>query len=588
MDSQADSSTGLGVYHRGIDLAPLAPFFDNFFMGEQEDAHEFFVALITKLEEEALWFGKRQTGSDNSSDVTDSDDVEEGSSETKEDREGSAGNGEESFFRPCISLSRSRSRSPDDSPAATVRKDIEAEVDSVQTCFTENAKDEPNTWPQRALCSPSHLRGSHDESLSSDISHDGLSNSRVSSTSVGSTALVGTTPWINDLVQGCLLNIIRCRRPGCLHHIVTQEPFINLSIGLNIDDNAISTKTEGEGETKRTPCVEDVEDPHSPRDLDFTAEKGVNAERGKSAYGGTQSHPETWKDVAEGTPPLDLRRLLCRFVRSYEQLEGYVCDACGSTEGQYQGGCFYGDLPPVLVLQFKRFAVSFLANSSVVFTKDESEVKVSEYIELFSLPEENDVGGGGYDVAAKRFTDTLLNTEREATQRRKTVITVETEEGSSDSSGLSDEECLIDAIWTQYRLQGTVLHYGKNLYSGHYVAEFAVDFSPDESKQDDVSPLKKSSLTEPCNGRVDVEAKGSKEKEGSSLSNDQLSEEAEPSRRVWKLANDEYVLTEPVVSERERERRSGQCYLLLYEKILKKRVRCPLWKVLPRLPDSWN
>ncbi|CCW65684.1 unnamed protein product [Phytomonas sp. EM1] len=344
---------------------------------------------------------------------------------------------------------------------------------------------------------------------------------RAEASNPASTASLSASLWINALIQGALLNIIRCRRPGCLHHIVTREPFINLSVGLN--------PGESEGWEK--------------------------AEEGK----GSSSRP--W----------ELRQLLRRSVCSYERLEGYVCDACGSKEAQFQGGCFYGSPPPVLVLQLKRFAVGFTPDCTAVFTKDEREVGIGETMELFSLPE-----GGDYDVAAKRFTEGLLKAEQAVAQGK----------GGGGSSTL-DAQNLIDAIWTRYRLQGTILHYGKNLYSGHYVAEFAVDCHLDESEHLRAPPVPSSEVKESSKSRSNARSEGSVEGEDASFSEDALPVQGPPSRRLWKLANDECVLTEPVANLKGRQRRNEQCYLLLYEKVIEERVRCPLWKVLPRPPKSW-
>lgn len=132
-----------------------------------------------------------------------------------------------------------------------------------------------------------------------------------SSASVGPRQPFLQNLWINEVVQGTLLNVVRCLNPTCGHEIVTEERFVNLTLSL--------------------PPVQ--------------------------ALSGS---------------PVTVDQLLQDTLK-YENLHDYVCDKCRSSSQQYQAGCFYGVPPPLLILQVKRFDTFFDAVSCTVEIKKNSQ-----------------------------------------------------------------------------------------------------------------------------------------------------------------------------------------------------------------------
>ncbi|KPI84001.1 putative ubiquitin hydrolase putative cysteine peptidase Clan CA family C19 [Leptomonas seymouri] len=158
--------------------------------------------------------------------------------------------------------------------------------------------------------------------------------------------------------------------------------------------------------------------------------------------------------------------------------------------------------------------------------------------------------------------------------------------GASTAEVASEESSAavwVTAIRSVYRLQSCVLHLGQSLHYGHYVSDFAVDGEESgEWSLDDCS-------SEPQEESADDEDKSVKlggatctltsavvcSTYGSTPGN-------APLRRRWRRANDERV--EVLGREAVLSRRAGHSdtYLLLYEIADTEWVRCPVDAVLPK------
>lgn len=151
--------------------------------------------------------------------------------------------------------------------------------------------------------------------------------------------------WVNDLMQGKMLTVVRCRHPHCCHEVVTADAFVDLSLPLlPLSDGASQSRTIQE---------------------------------------------------------------LIQSSLAFEALEDYVCDRCQSSTRQVRGAAFQSPPPPLLVVQLKRFEVFFDAASGEVRTsKCEVPVDVDETIALLSLPRGEPDGTSTplYDESRKRFS----------------------------------------------------------------------------------------------------------------------------------------------------------------------------------------
>ncbi|ESL09692.1 hypothetical protein TRSC58_02584 [Trypanosoma rangeli SC58] len=458
----------------GIDMTPLREFFStSFFSGEQQDAHEFFLDLIQKLEEEAIEILKRRNG------------VHE-----------------------------------DNREKSQTRAETEANM-----LFNDG--------------NPVDGKGGEDASI--------IHPSRV---------------WINRLFGGNLLNIIRCGNEACKHEIATQDPYVNLCINLSkagfteagatlpaqrlAADNGGSALSEAVGGRPCTPPKEEISE-----SLPSTISK-INP--GEHAY----------KDV----------QTLLEQTLQYVPLDRYVCDACGSSQKQNQGGSLLGPLPPILTIQLNRYSTNYDPVNGVHVIKNKTPVFINEELTLFALREE-----GQFDSEKKQLAPCVRGAERAAKERERHVMLNRQYEGGetgmpstnsvlegdddSDNSGVdqrhekveeeagADDKTHINAIRYLYRLRGVVRHIGSSPVAGHYVTEFAADgVEPGPPpKPDDV---------------------------GSSIGK----AEVKPSR-LWHIADDIRVDVLQLAALERHRSCSIDSYLLLYEKVMEDEVSCPVWRVLP-------
>lgn len=489
----AASSGSASAYARGVCLQPLMPLFEaDFFTAEQEDAHEFLVALVAKLESEA-----------------------------------------ETLARRIRALSR----------AAT-----------------------PPHWQSSEAAPAGHRGGPPLAAKPGDATHEHDRGDQGRAAHAPSAADLLSGLWINHLARGKLLNIIRCRNAHCGHQIASEELFINLSLTLMT--------------RKPTP-------------------QGVSG-----AMRGDESSYFPHTDVP------DVNDLLQHSFK-YVALDEYVCDKCHQSQNQYQGACFLGSPPEVLLVQLKRFAMSFV-DGKASFTKDTTAVRVNDRLEIFSLPmsatpletdsrstphpKESSEGAATpirpcyFDAEQKTLGDAILRAERAFVRQKlpepkRSLVTeaeaffeeVEADADHStgrhhgngprsqtlppvgeprtptpDAEGREDDagEWIIEAIRSVYELRGAVLHLGSTLHFGHYVAHFAYP-RPKPPGTDE--------LRDPPDGSTHLPRPP----------------------LVWKCANDERVttLSRPMLEE---GREHCDCsYLLLYEKVQEEWTRCPLDRVLP-------
>lgn len=439
------SRRGSPGFFRGVSLSDVAALYrGEFFTGEQEDAHEFFVSLLTKLEREAEAFEKRR-------------------------RAAEAGGGREDSA----------------SPAA---KETATDADDSASDYSE-------------------------KSSSSDPSHEG--------------PFAAAPPvWVNSLVQGKLLNVVRCCNPECGHHIASEETYVNLSVTIPKPDN-------------------DDED-----DDDVVEEEGGKVRRG----------------------PPTISQLLRQSLQ-YGKLDEYVCDSCKSCARQYQGACFYAAPPPLLMVQLKRFAIHGGLNSGGVYevtmTKDRSRVRVEEMLEVYSLP--GGPGGDGeyFHPRSCQLSECLLGAE----QRAAAAIAAEGVGNKPTLTTTTTSDCEIDAVRTVYQLRGSVLHLGQRLTFGHYVAQFATPaVAPERAVTDGAEPggtplgLRLAHCAGPLPSLEEIRA-------------------ALP-EQVWRLADDGSVRGLPTEGLRRMWEGCDSSYLLSYEKVFEERACVPVWKVLPVLEET--
>lgn len=434
----------------GIDMRPLRHFFrGNFFSGQQEDAHEFFLAVIDKLTEESKMFLK----STDASGGFDNPAVEEGeaSKEISTDGQGTAAEG-----------------------------------------------------------TP---RSSGSESM---------------------------PLWINTLITGQLLSIIRCGNAACGHEIATVDPFINLLV--NIRKGEETNETLRQSNPNSSPCQESE---HCAPNSEPVGSHG-------SLLYASPISPKPYYDVLS----------LLTYSFRFSALDSYVCDACGSSNQQLQGGCLLGALPPLLVVQMKRFATTYSPELGASVTKDVSPVLVNRNIVLYSLDEEH------YNREEKTLRSSVLHAEQKAKQH-------------NEGEAVDESATHVKATRCSYRLQGVVRHLGKSLYGGHYTTEFAqerVDRKEEEEEEEEEEGDGSTDGTKDgCGHQVDGErtGEGSVERE-KHISSDQCA------KRSWYMADDERVSALSEEYSMKEASRSCTCYLLLYEKVGEEAVSSHVWDILPR------
>ncbi|KAG5508242.1 hypothetical protein JKF63_05498 [Porcisia hertigi] len=567
------------VYTYGIRLNAIAKLFDGeFFLGDQEDAHELFVSVIAKLEMEALRFQQRCNEilehRTTASSTVGSDKGEEGNDEVQsEDRSSNGGKG----------------------------VDV-AETPLSHTAYTHRASfmGPPDVVASPACAGAASSRTQHRLSVSQ----------------------ASAEVWINPLVQTSLLNIIRCRAGECHHEIITDEICVNLSV--NIPEVPLTSPPPALPLPAAPSCFPELPPPlPSPPMFSLPSIP-------------TAAAVETSLPVVDGCDGGRCRSLadLLHDSMAYEELNEYRCDSCGSRTSQFQGGCFYSCPPPLLVLQLKRFATQFL-NGTVIIHKNSSRVAVEDTLMIHALPSAAELRAWQRRPKPDhcRIPDCVVPTEATETEQGTRVehcaaptnvtktassacvrdafcssyydsdekrfsaalreaYDVSGGDGAAGQHGVQDmhdyrkhdhsattlssatpSSSLVWAIRCVYRLRSCVLHLGPSLHYGHYVSDFAVD--GEESCEDKPN----------AGERGTIERKEEEEEENNKNNRGIQSQTPLPSpqttRRRWRRANDERVevLSEKVV-QTHREG-SSDTYLLLYEKIAEEYVRCPAEAVLP-------
>lgn len=303
--------------------------------------------------------------------------------------------------------------------------------------------------------------------------------------------------WINEVMQGQLLNVVRCRNPHCGHEIVTVETFLNLGLALAQKNNS------------------NDDDPH----------------------------------YREDRVPVSIQDLIGNIMH-FQLLEEYVCDACRGASCSYQGACFFGRPPPLLTIQLKRFdAVYDSVHQTMLMTKNQQPVRISERVEVYSLPDdpvniardsESPLLHSYYDSDSKRLSDVFYAAE--ASRHR------------------CPERAVVQGRRASYRLQGIVHHHGKDIEHGHYTCSFSLNKHAGRG-------LSSESL---------VPSSGEAVHQGS--------DGAEEDHANWKDVDDRHVSRISHSAVENMLSWSTGCYLLLYERERVEEVcECPLDRVMSPL-----
>jgi hypothetical protein len=165
------------------DPTPIARLFANeFFDGEQHDAHEFYVALIARLEDEAITAAAC----------------------VKADR--ATRSHKRKFLQGGDSECRSRSSSRDEAANDWSEDDDGGGYDDFHD----------GTYPSRE---ERHNR--REELVKQYLEHGSASRERFV-----------RRAWVNKLLQGSVNTTVRCLRPACRSSQCRAEPFVNVSLGL--------------------------------------------------------------------------------------------------------------------------------------------------------------------------------------------------------------------------------------------------------------------------------------------------------------------------------------------------------------------
>ncbi|EAN86131.1 putative Peptidase C19, ubiquitin carboxyl-terminal hydrolase [Trypanosoma cruzi] len=466
----------------GIDMAPLRQFFStSFFSGEQQDAHEFFLSVINKLEEESMEELKSRKAKKEKSD------------------------------------------------------------DGNNTMTSEYGGN--------------HILNDENTGEEKDVENNVIIDS----------SLI----WINKLIGGKLLNIIRCRNEGCGHEIVTKDSYINLCINLRIEETMMADST-------LTPPSSAADN----REFAPDGPVGISSSKPPEVKLDELLLRETFEKKSTINRCDDVQTLLDYNLR-YVSIDKYICDACGSSQNQDQGGSLLGPAPPILAIQLNRYSTVVNSYNDVRVVKDKTPVFINNELTLYALREE-----GQFDCDKKQLAPCVREAERVARLREQHAEKRHQQEGEDtgklaiDPSGAGenasngssaeqmdkkekeeeeDAETHVDAIRCLYRLRGLVRHIGFSPFVGHYVAEFATDAAASESPK-----VESTTTTTSTTGSSDVDTEGGK-----------------PSR-VWHIADDIRVEVLPLEYLQKRRSRSTDSYLLLYEKVAEEEVSCPVWRVLPR------
>ncbi|CAJ1021668.1 Ubiquitin carboxyl-terminal hydrolase, putative [Leishmania shawi] len=544
------------VYTYGIRLTAVANLFDgDFFLGDQEDAHELFVSIMAKLETEAVRFQQQ------------CDKILERRSSTNP-------NGEHNMENEVDEKLESGAKETNDANAAS---------------FAEQRLQHVAHVPFVSSVSPSDVLTA--------------ANSPVQRRPSVSTAAAAV--WINTLVQTRLLNIIRCRTAGCHHEIVTDEVCVNLSVHIPEESPALPPSAP--------PSLPPSCFPALPPPLLTTS---IFPSR-STAAAATAAAPQSAVDGGGGRCR-SIAHLLHDSM-AYEALNDYRCDGCGSRTSQFQGGCFYTRPPSLLVLQLKRFATQFVNGTVIIqkngrrvavedtlvihalpsaaeslvwqrrwerqhhlspgcvvhteMARAGEDAKVEHRASpATTSPCEDGTCCSYYDPDRKCFSDAMQKAcyvSEGHESAGQDSLKYYTHHGTDDdlprtTASAAPSSSLVWAIRCVYSLRSCVLHLGQSLHYGHYVSDFAVDGEEDGS-----------------DGETARERCTAEEEAGLEAHSQTPLNFRSAGRRRWRRANDERV--EVLSEEVAQARRTGcsDAYLLLYEKVAEERVRCSAEMVLP-------
>ncbi|GET87668.1 ubiquitin hydrolase, putative [Leishmania tarentolae] len=534
------------VYTYGIRLNAVANLLDGeFFLGDQEDAHELFVSVMAKLESEAVKFQHR---CDEVLERRSSVSPTEGSSAEDEEGEevGLDDRGLDNERRPSF---------------AEKRLLHGTHAPTTSSCGPSAVPDAATTPAQRRLC----------------------------------VSTAAEEVWINRLVRTRLLNIIRCRTGDCHHEIVTDEVCVNLSVHIP-EESQISPPPASSLPPRS--CFPAQPPPLSPTPIfpssaiaaavaaPLLAVDGggdrccslTNLLHKSMAYEplneyrcdrcGSRTSQFQGGCFYTRPPPLlvlQLKRFATQFVngtiiiqkngRHVAVEDTLVIHALLSAEEcraeqrrlERQHRCSLDSVVPREMADAETDA----CESAMCCSYYDADKKCFST----ALQEACDMGRDG-GLAGR---DELKDRPQQCTG----------DDPLTSPVGAAPPSSLVWAVRCLYRLRSCVLHLGQSLHYGHYVSDFAVDGEEmDEEDGKDGETL--------CGHRTAEEEAGAKAESPATL--DSFSSV----RRRWRRANDERV--EGLSDEAVQARRAGcsDTYLLLYEKVTEERVLCPVEEVLPK------
>ncbi|CAC9478620.1 cysteine_peptidase_-_Clan_CA_-_family_C19_-_putative [Leishmania infantum] len=533
------------VYTHGIRLNAVANLFDGeFFLGDQEDAHELFVSVMAKLETEAV-----------------------------------------KFQHHCDEVLERRS-----SVTPTERSSAEDEVDEE----AEPEEGRPNNEGGASFAEKRLLRGAHAPSAFSMRPSDvpaAASPSKPHRLSVSTTA---GEVWINTLVQTRLLNIIRCRTAECHHEIVTDEVCVNLSV--HIPEEPLTSPPPALPLPPQS-CFPAQPPPLSPTPIFPSSSIAAAVAAPLPAMDGGGGRCRSLANLLHESmayealneyrcdccgsrtsqfqggcfytrpPPLlvlQLKRFATQFVNGTiiiqkngrrvaveDKLVIHALPSAGEWHaGQRRRGRQHRRSPdPVEPVEVTEAVEDAREGAECCPYYDPDKKCFSA-----ALQEICDVSGGG-GLAGR---DGLKDEKHDSTGDGLLTTLAAAAPPSS----------LVRAIRCLYRLRSCVLHLGQSLHYGHYVSDFAVDGEEDDEEDGE-------------DGETARARRTAEQEAGVGSTSQATLNSCSAVRRRWRRANDERV--EVLSDEVVQARRAGcsDTYLLLYEKVAEERVWCPAEAVLP-------
>lgn len=533
------------VYTYGIRLNAVANLFDGeFFLGDQEDAHELFVSVMAKLETEAVKLQHR------------CDEVLE--------------------RRSSVTLTE----------ASSAEDEVDEEV--------ESEEGRPNNERGTRFAEKRLLHGAHAPSAPSVSPSDVPAAANPSEQPRLSVSTTAGEVWINMLVQTRLLNIIRCRTGECHHEIVTDEVCVNLSVHIPEER---PTSSPPAPPLPPRPCFPAQPPPFLPTPIFPSSSVAATATAPLPAVDGGGGRCCSLANLLHESmayealneyrcdccgsrtsqfqggcfytrpPPLlvlQLKRFATQFVNGTiiiqrngrrVAVEDKLVIHALPTAGEWHAGQRRQDRQhrrgpdPVESIEVTEAVEDARESAECCFYYDPDKKRFSA-----ALQEVCDVSGGGGLAGQDGLKD-----ERQHNTGDDLHTTL---------AAAAPPSSLVRAIRCLYRLRSCVLHLGQSLHYGHYVSDFAVDGEEDDEEDGEDE--------ETARGRRTAEQEA-----GVRPTSEPTLSSFSAVRRRWRRANDERV--EVLSDEVVQARRAGcsDTYLLLYEKVAEERVWCPAEAVLP-------